>query len=318
MATLDLDKLRKVHGLMTGGATEGERAAARSRAEAIAEAAGMSLDSALSKLDAKSQQNPTDPFASFDDWMEAKRPGWHAEQAAWRVDQARRRQERQRRALEEFGNEEAVFVETEHERHLRVTLEPLADWKKFANSSDTYIDGYAGWTCRRPTPSLWAAIDAAYPLPHTVTVAWTEFQEWERLLDARCAFDAYYDTPVWVRARQAALAAIMDTYSEPTPDGMRARFEWMDFHVKSETHRDPDEEAATLKALRLDFEMMLMDFQSGQPSLRPTSRRTNAQKRAAVLNMLAAHPELSDGEIARRCGVSRQNVSNHRKARATG
>lgn len=235
MATLDIDRLRKVHRLMVDGSTEGERAAAQSRAEAIAKAAGMTLDAALSKLDAKPQQNSADPFASFDDWMEAKRPGWRTEQAAWRVDQVRRRQERQRRALEEFGSEDAVFAETEHERQLRVTLEPLADRKKFANSSNTYIDGYAGWTCRKPTPSLWTAIDTAYPLPHTVTGAWTEFLQWERLLDARHAFDAYYDTPVWVRARQAALSSIMDTYSEPTPEGMRA------FRVDGLPHqiRDP-------------------------------------------------------------------------------
>jgi hypothetical protein len=36
---LDIDKLRKVRALMEGGKTEGERQAATSRAEALAEAA---------------------------------------------------------------------------------------------------------------------------------------------------------------------------------------------------------------------------------------------------------------------------------------
>ncbi|MFG1278263.1 hypothetical protein [Xanthobacter autotrophicus] len=323
MTSLDIEKLRKVHQLMVGGSTPGECAAARSRAEAIAKAAGMTLDMALSKLDAPAQPKPRSFFDGFDDWMEAKEPGWQAEQAAWRAEQVRRRLERQRRGLEEFGSEAAVFAETEHERLLRVTLEPLADRKQFANCSDTYINGYAGWTCRRPPFPLWKAIDAAYPLPRTVTGAWAQFQEWERLMDARHAFNEGYDTPVWVRARQAALSSIMDTYSEPTPDGMRARFAWMDFHIKSESHRDVAEEAATLTALRLDFEMMLVEPAGPEASApngsqaasapQPATRRTNADKRADVLSMLDTHPELSDREIARLAGVSPQTVNTWRK-----
>ncbi|WP_232847450.1 hypothetical protein [Xanthobacter oligotrophicus] len=85
MATFDIEKLRKVRGLMTGGATEGERAAARSRAEAIAKAAGLTLAEAMSKLDtAPPPPTARSIFDGFDDWMEAKEPGWRAEQAAWR------------------------------------------------------------------------------------------------------------------------------------------------------------------------------------------------------------------------------------------
>lgn len=51
-STLDTAKLAKVRALMDSGATEGERAAARRKAEAIAKAAGMTLDAVLSMLDA--------------------------------------------------------------------------------------------------------------------------------------------------------------------------------------------------------------------------------------------------------------------------
>lgn len=64
---LDLDKLRKVRALMTGGATAGERQAARTKAEAVATRAGMTLGKALSKLDAPAPVSSTNFFAGFDD-----------------------------------------------------------------------------------------------------------------------------------------------------------------------------------------------------------------------------------------------------------
>ncbi|WP_149576383.1 winged helix-turn-helix domain-containing protein [Xanthobacter oligotrophicus] len=88
-------------------------------------------------------------------------------------------------------------------------------------------------------------------------------------------------------------------------------------------HRDLAEEAATLTALRLDFEMMLMEPAGAENSTtngsdpvsvpQPAPRRTNSDKRADVLAILAAHPELSDREIARRAGVSPQTVNTHRR-----
>ena len=54
--------------------------------------------------------------------------------------------------------------------------------------------------------------------------------------------------------------------------------------------------------------------QSAQPA--QSGRRTNADKRADVLSMLDAHPDLSDREIARRVGVSPQTVNTWRKKAA--
>lgn len=47
-SNLDIERFRKVYALVTGGATEGERAAAK---------AGMSLHDAVSKLDTPIQMN---------------------------------------------------------------------------------------------------------------------------------------------------------------------------------------------------------------------------------------------------------------------
>ncbi|WP_454917412.1 hypothetical protein [Xanthobacter sediminis] len=91
---LDTDKLRKVHRLMEGGATAGERAAARSRAERIATAAGMTLEVALSSLDAPPAQEPRIFLHGFDDWMEAKEPGYKAREAIKRAESERKRQEK--------------------------------------------------------------------------------------------------------------------------------------------------------------------------------------------------------------------------------
>ncbi|WP_413541924.1 hypothetical protein [Brucella sp. MAB-22] len=48
-SNLDIDRFRKVYSLVAGGATEGERAAAKARASKIAAKAGMSLNDAVSK-----------------------------------------------------------------------------------------------------------------------------------------------------------------------------------------------------------------------------------------------------------------------------
>ena len=71
---LDTEKFRKVHAMMTGGATEGERAAAEARAKVMASKAGMTLAQAVSKLDAAPAAKPASFFDGFDDWMEGEVP----------------------------------------------------------------------------------------------------------------------------------------------------------------------------------------------------------------------------------------------------
>ncbi|MEP9368683.1 winged helix-turn-helix domain-containing protein [Xanthobacter sp. VNH20] len=328
VSILDTDLLSKVRALMDGGATEGERRAAKSRAEALAKKAGMTLPEALSKLDdAEATRSMADAFNDFFNSPDMRRHRAEAE--------AKRSANRER-LLKIFGSEEAIFAETERERRLRVTLEPLANYCKYdgavgldgkwTETKETYINGYAGWICGRPPAALRHALNEAYPLPVTVTAAWAEYQEWENLMDARYAFEPDGDIPIWVRARQAALSSILDTYSEPTRDGLRSRFEWMHFHIKQEIHRDNRKESDTITALRLDFEMFMADIENARAAdganAAPTGatstpvhfeRRTNANKRADVLSMLDASPHLSDRAIARRVGVSPQTVNTWRR-----
>jgi hypothetical protein len=148
-SNLDTDKFAKVRRLMTEGATEGERTAARARAEAIAERAGMTLNEAISKLDNTPKSQPAsatpsdwrDVFRDMDDWMDAKHPGYKAKQAEKKSAREERRADRRRLLLARFGSVSAVFELTEIERALFVAAAPFAkrrintDWcgtQKFA------------------------------------------------------------------------------------------------------------------------------------------------------------------------------------------
>lgn len=336
---LDTEKFRKVHGLMMGGATPGERSAAEARAKAMAAKAGMTLKQAVSSLDAKTAApKPANFFDGFEDWCEAREPGFKAERARKEAERERERAALREEAITEYGSEEAVWAETEHERLLRETLEPLADRKAFYDSRETYIDGYAGWTGRSPPLILREALARAYPFPKDIAGVWRERQEWERRQDILYAFEPGIDQPVWVRARLAALEHMLDTMAAPTFEGIEIRLKWLAALNERGYSRDQEEDARLIDALQFDFSKVRDRVEAGERngahkggndpiSPSPASPkgsphfsghplpRTNAEKRAAVLSMLDAHPEFSDREIARRLGVSPQTVNTCRKRR---
>lgn len=300
-STLDRDKLRKIHALMTRGATAGERQAARIKAEAVAARAGMTLAEALSRLDAPAPASTTNFFAGFDDWMEAREPGWKAAKAERLSERERKRLARCRELLAELGSEEAVFAETEPERRLRLALEPLeASWHG--------MESYGDWISGNPTPAMWEAIARACPLPACLSAVWAELGAWEALVEARVAFVPDYDAPPCIRARQAALEHLMDTTPAPSVEGLRARLAWLAHLNDREMTRDVKDDAALIARLRADFEAVAGSVQSG--------RRSAADKAAAVRALLRTEPSLSDREIARRVGVSPQTVGNWRRRAA--
>lgn len=330
---LDMDKFAKVHRLMSEGATDGERAAARARAEAMAARAGMTLKQASSKMDSKAKAQPAaaqpsdwrDIFRGMDDWMEEREPGYKARQAEQAARKEAERKIEVARIMCHYGSEDALFAETERERQLRVALEPLADRKKFSNSDNTYIAGYAGWTCREPTPPVWEALARAYPLPTGLEQAWTEYCEWETLGDDRATVDRYYDTPVYVQARMSGLEHLLDTMSDPSISGFSARLGWLRHIAYRDCARDPSEDRTLACSLERDFAILRKLYeapaQNGHAAPAPPAppadlRRTNANKQRDVLSILESEPGLSNREIARRCGVSPQTVGNWRSKRA--
>ncbi|OWJ74614.1 helix-turn-helix domain-containing protein [Haematobacter genomosp. 1] len=305
-STLDMEKLRKVRALMLGGKTEGERLAARGRAEVLAARAGVTLQQALSKLDAAKQAAPQsgNPFAGFADWMEEKEPGYKAEQARRRADREANRLARCKELLAEYGSEKAVFVPTDLEKRLRRALLPLREGG----------DSFKGWVAGNPTPAMWAAIQAAAPLPDTLHGIWAEHAAWEKLVTDRITFEPYYDAPAHVRARQAALERHMDRTPAPSIEGMRARLAWLAHLNDRGFTRDIHDDEAMIATLRADFEAIAAGVQGMCQTHTPAQRP--AQRRAAVLDLLTTEPGLSDREIARRVGCSPQTVGNWRRRKA--
>ncbi|OWJ74854.1 helix-turn-helix domain-containing protein [Haematobacter genomosp. 1] len=302
--TLDMEKLRKVRALMDGAKTDGERRAAKAKAEVLAARAGMTLQQALPKLDVAKPAAPQsgNPFTGFADWMEAREPGYKAEQARRRADREANRLARCKELLAEYGSEKAVFFPTDLEKRLRRALLPLREGG----------DSFQGWVTGNPTPAMWAAIQAASPLPDTLQGIWAEHAAWEKLVSDRITFEPYYDAPAHVRARQAALERHMDRTPAPSIEGMRARLAWLAHLNDRGFTGDIHDDEAMIATLRADFEAIAAGMQSplaGEPH-RPGHRRT------AVLDLLATEPDLSDRQIARRVGCSPQTVGNWRRRAA--
>ncbi|MFG1182130.1 winged helix-turn-helix domain-containing protein [Xanthobacter versatilis] len=338
MATLDIEKLRKVRGLMTGGATEGERAAAHSRAEAIAKAAGMTLKVALSKLDAPAQPKPRSWFDDFADAMEAKEPGYKAREAAKQAERNARDARRRAEVLAAYGSEAALFIRTEREALLEAAIAPLATWDQWTDDAGTVhrfakaLDGVASdfWNVKDITPAIREVVTSAYPWPATLAEALSEVKDWDRLRWDRGLFCRPGEWSHYAEV-ECRVTLLEDELKSGRPaaswDDLQARFDWKRY-TEERTWIDPTpRDDPFLDRLEADFAFLKASAQAaGQESTapngsqaasapQPATRRTNAQKRADVLSMLDTHPDLSDREIARRAGVSPQTVNTHRRTR---
>ncbi|MEI4471506.1 helix-turn-helix domain-containing protein [Frigidibacter sp. MR17.24] len=298
MSTLDTDKLRKVRALMDGGKTAGERLAAKTKAEGIAARAGMTLQAALSTLDSKPTAQAPNIFAGFDDWMEAKEPGWKAKQARQRAKREAARLARCRDLLKIYGSEDAVFAETDHERAVREALAPLAE--------PGTMWGYRDYRGRQPTPAMLSALGGAVSAPATVPEAWAAYQAHEALTDARIAFCPDYTPEHPSDAWRGLLRHLLDTLPTPTVEGVRARLDWLSHLANEDCARDVECDRVALAALRADFEALAAPVASGQGKGAP-------DRFEALAALLRASPGLSDREMARRVGCSPQTVGNWRR-----
>lgn len=306
-STLDMDKLRKVRALMEGGKTEGERGSAKAKAEAIAARAGLSLKAALSRLDAQVKQtagNPftaKNPFQDFGDWMEAKEPGWKAKEAQRRAEKEAARHVRCKELLAEYGSEDAVFAPTATEATLRDALAHLEEPGNtlWGYRGFRYIDG--------PTPEMWQAMRGAGLVPETVPEAWAAYEAHEARTDARCAFCADYTPWQWEEAWRSTLEWLLDHLRTPSAEGIAARLDWMEHLANRDMARGVDADRSLIASLQSDFAA----FVASNP--RQPAHSTAAQRRAAVLGLLAKAPGLSDREISRQAGCSPQTVGNWRR-----
>jgi len=316
---LDIDKFRKVYALVSGGATDGERKAAKARAETIAKKAGLTLEQAVSKMDAN-EPEPVNFFAGFDDWMEEREPGYKAKKQ--RENAARRDRYASRRAeiLKEFGTVKAFLDHTPNERLLLKAAEPfITEW------GDPYEDVCGTW---RRTVSLFAgihgnfikledvdpeairAIKSAIPFPENICGAFEELKAWDKLNRDRAHFydhhEYYYDLPIELRIE--LLREVVRTQPVTSWADLETRFHyksyaWQQQWIDPQDFDDP-EWSRLYDDIRILRALTEKHVQTGH--------RTNADKRSDVLSMLDGNPELSNREISRRLGVSPQTVSNWR------
>lgn len=301
-STLDTDKLRKLKALMDGGKTPGERRAAETKAAILASRAGLTLKHALSKLDRPTPQPVQDnPFAGFADWMEAKEPGWKARDAAERAEKEAKRLARCREILAEYGGKEAVFAPSETEAAIRDALLPF-------NTGEGFWE-YRGFNYSEgPTAEMWRAIRAAVAVPATVPEAVAAYRAFIARQEPRFVLEPAYNPWEWESAWESALEYLLDNLRTPTAEGISARLEWMQILADKDCSRDHLRDRQTLAALRDDFTAFSASVRTGQPQ-----PQTETQRRAAVLDLLRTHPELTDREIARRAGVSPTTVGKQRR-----
>lgn len=320
---LDIGKFRKVHSLMAGGSTDGERAAARARAEMMAAKAGMTLQQAVSSLDGQPAVQPSSFFEGFDDWMEVKEPGWKAERAREKAERNARDNLRRAEIMDRYGSEKALFARTEREVALDAAIAHIATWDHWTDDDGTRhrfaatLDGkspkYGYWSLSDITPAIREAVTTAYPWPSKLDDALQEVKAWDRLrLDRGLASGGECNHYAEVECRFALLEHALQT-GQPAAswDDIQARFDWKRYEFERQW-LDPTEcEDPFMDRLEADFALLRRQ----QVERSQSAPRTTAEKRAAVLSTLDAHPDLSDREIARRLGVSPQTVNTWRRKR---
>ena len=325
-----LETFQKVRALHDSTDSPGEKAAAMLKMQTLARKAGMSVEQAMSTLDAPAPK----PTSFFEDLFNT--PEFRAHQA----ERAARYAERRKAAVAEYGSEEAVWKPCEREVALEAACQPIITRRPIINGEMDTLQGWDGGRWERLPPECQQIVANAFSAPASVREAWAEFQFWEKLADDRIAFFPDHDHDVRVRARKTFIEHVLDTMPARSMNDLRCRLSWMQEINDREWNRGNPEDGMLLATLRADIERMgariwdeAAPVQTGQtdasktvcspdPGTTPSpvqtghARRTNADKRRDVLVLLdAGHSgiHLTDREIARRAGVSPQTVGNIRR-----
>jgi hypothetical protein len=326
-----LETFAKVRALHDSTTSAGEKASAASRMRILARKVGLTVDQAVSKLDAELTvaRNP------FEELFNS--PGARAA----RAERERRNAERRALALAEYGTEDAIWAVTEREIALELACRPVVVRKPIIGGEMDTLMGWDGGRLRDMPPEVREAVSHAYPLPATVREAWLELTDWEKLADDRYAFWNDYSPEVHTRARTAILEHLLDTLPATGMLDLRARLSWMQHVLDLEWHRDCQENQNCLNSLQADVERMgermrrldaavvqngRVDPYISEAPLRSTNlgtsndavqyghirRPTRAERHAMIRDLLAdGH---TDREVARRLGCSPTTVGVIRKA----
>lgn len=194
-STLDIEKFRKVHVLMTRGATEGERASAKGRCEAMAKKAGLTLNQAI-KAAREPKPQKFDAAAAARAWTDQREREQQAaqkprnifeeifnspEMKAQRAERMAKNDVKRASVLKEYGSVQAVFKMTPWEVALRAAIAPFSQINPYdceitgeKRFFTQYLDGEMASDFFRGTPRARDVIAKAVPMPKTIGEAFAE------------------------------------------------------------------------------------------------------------------------------------------------
>ncbi|OQP87881.1 hypothetical protein BTR14_03115 [Rhizobium rhizosphaerae] len=317
---------------MSGGATEGERSAARARAEAMAASAGLTLAQAVSSLSGQANPEPVNFFAGFADWMEQKQPGYKAARAKEEAERNTRAAIRRAEILRAFGTLRAFMDPTPLEALLFKAGKPfVTKWVTFEDVCGTrrrHADVMKGTKGRHGLiedfdPQAVQAVKEAIPFPLGVSAAFEELKQWDRLEKDRALFtggEYYFDARADLRIE--LLRDVMRNQPVAGWADLEARFHYKSYDWQQQWIDERAFEDAEWSRVFADFAILRArcdpPADAAQNGHAQFERRTNADKAAQVREMAATFPDLSSREIGRRLGVSPQTVSTWRRKMAEG
>lgn len=231
------------------GGVRPDKSATKSDIEKAAQIIAAAKRREASKLDdpQKPPPGPRNPFEGLFNTPEFR--ARHAERQ-------RRDAERRAAALAEYGSEDAVFAETEHERTLNAACRPLIVLRPIIGGEMDTLLGWDWITGGEFRPEVREAVAAAYALPAGPRQAWEEWQRWDRLYRDREAFFRDYGFPVWVDARRLVVEELLDEAPARTLNDLRARLSWLDRLKSIGILGDRSRDDTLLATLHADIERM--------------------------------------------------------------
>jgi|GEM_PF-2377728 len=307
---LDAGKLQKVLALAEQSSFPEERKAALAKAEAIASAAGLTLDAARASLGMTDAPKPTSFFDAL-----SKNPVI----AEMMREQEEKRARERLAVMELYGTEEAVFAPTAREIALEDATAGLREWESFTCSETgeqieyvSKLDGWDGFTTSTLPPALREAAGKRVPLPSTLRKAMDEYRYWDKLAHHRELIDRDSSHSLAVQARMLLLQELLDQRPAESWEDYRARLEWWRTKIEWGFHLPYEEKVAMNERLLADLEALTsnLDASAGATRSRPMRRQEKAD---AIDQLLRTQPELSSREIARRLGLSPQTVATRRR-----
>jgi hypothetical protein len=314
-----LAKLTKIIALWRSTQHEGERQSARARAEPIAHQLGMTFEAAVAADEARNHpERRGNIFAGFDDWSEAREPGYKAAAARQKADKVAAQESRRKAIIQRYGSAEAALAPCGRELKLQKAVE---QWRKPCDQPhERWTHSVDGWRRYGETPPerVQTAIRNAYPLPETFAAARAEYDYWRArdrdMEDVLNGDVGDYALDILPMARMRIIEALIETeLVVKTPADLLERFR---LHRENAFH---DHEAET--RIFSDLESIVA-ASVAHPSTVDTSPSAAAHpstvdiRGGQIRTALLADPSRSDRSIAREFGCSPTTVGRVRASLA--